>query len=122
VSAPKKVIEEYFELKFIECGHRIRSAIPAHSGNAKSNSNSSANFDSGSGAAAAPARALSGCQRRPGSRNLPSVPGSQSRASAVARNRKMGKLKFEIGEPVGQSCSRRYRCLVSGRSGKSSWR
>ena len=57
MSAPKKIIEEYFELKFIECGHRIRSAIPAHSGHAKSNSNSAASFDSGSGAAAAPARA-----------------------------------------------------------------
>ena len=57
MSAPKKIIEEYFELKFIECGHRIRSAIPAHSGNAKSNSNSGANFDSGSRAAAAPALA-----------------------------------------------------------------
>ena len=28
----------------------------------------------------------------------------------------MGKSKFEIGEPVGQSCSGRYRCLVSGSS------
>jgi hypothetical protein len=28
VSAPKKIVEDYFELKFIECGHRIRSTIP----------------------------------------------------------------------------------------------
>jgi hypothetical protein len=60
VSAPKKIVEEYFELKFIECGHRIRSTIPAHSGSANHDSSSESTAraisDSGSGSGAAPAR------------------------------------------------------------------
>jgi hypothetical protein len=40
VSAPKKIVEDYFELKFIECGHRIRSTIPAQGDRASSNSSS----------------------------------------------------------------------------------
>jgi hypothetical protein len=43
-------VEESFELRFIECGHRIRSTIPAQSNRADNNSSS------GSGAGAAPAR------------------------------------------------------------------
>lgn len=57
MSAPKKIVEEYFELKFIECGHRIRSTIPAHSGSANFDSRDRANSDSGSGSGAASARA-----------------------------------------------------------------
>lgn len=49
MSAPKKIVEDYFELKFIECGHRIRSTIPAPGDRASNNSSS--------GSAAAPALA-----------------------------------------------------------------
>jgi hypothetical protein len=47
VFAPKKIIEESFELRFIECGHRIRSSIPARSNRADNASSS----DFGAGAA-----------------------------------------------------------------------
>jgi len=52
VFAPEKVVEESFELRFIECGHRIRSTIPARGDRANNRSIT----DSGGGAAPARAR------------------------------------------------------------------
>jgi len=50
VFAPKITVEESFELRFIECGHRIRSTIPALRNRADNHSSSD------SGASMAPAR------------------------------------------------------------------
>lgn len=50
--APKIIVEESFELRFIECGHRIRSTIPTRSDRTEYQSSSA----SGAGAAPASAR------------------------------------------------------------------